>query len=474
MKKRPPNPFIWDGASQQDDDEDVRSICITASASSLRFAAGFLLDYALRFPDQSLDADTDRPLLGENRLIQRYLHDIGQQLLTTLECGGGDMPYLLRQNPILPCLLEQSTDDGSTWTLVYDFTKCIPDSPTTIINHFSTQVDGIAYYVTNYQNNYTSDITDLYPDLGYDTSPDDDLRNIALCHAVKVMVDSLCEAAMKTYDELDGMLNTVKIGAAIAAGIAAIIGLAGSGGAASPALAALAGDAALWAAGIALGATIGEGLYNIVTTYPREVFTNPDYRQEVVCAVYLVLKGSNANRDVFQNALDGIVFDEETTEAIGLWVQMMMQEVPVYAAFVEQMEAAMRSARAGLLEDCECDNPAEANITLVDTFPGTFNHNPTFISNTLDGGSIWECTTVNPAPGAFFVAVSSQRLGVSVPCILVSASPVITYQHRKEDTALTSGTGDGNTAETGFNYIDLGFNTISHPVTITIEIKPLP
>lgn len=40
----------------------------------------------------------------------------------------GEMPYLLRQNPDNPCQLQQSQDDGETWTLAYDHSLCQPVS----------------------------------------------------------------------------------------------------------------------------------------------------------------------------------------------------------------------------------------------------------------------------------------------------------------------------------------------------------
>jgi len=42
-------------------------------------------------------------------------------------CEDCDMPYLLRQNPVDPCQLEQSTNEGLTWSLAFDYRLCLFD-----------------------------------------------------------------------------------------------------------------------------------------------------------------------------------------------------------------------------------------------------------------------------------------------------------------------------------------------------------
>lgn len=120
----------------------------------------------------------------------------------------------------------------------------------------------------------------------------------------------------------------------------------------------------------------------------------------------------------------------------------------------------------GLL--CEC--PVEPNITLIQNQPGDFNF--TFLSNTVDGGSIWEATSVNTS-GLFVVSCNIQIDAADVCCEVVSASPVTNYQHFLcGPGTVVSGSGDG--ASTTVFYEELGFYTATAGVTVTIEVKPVP
>lgn len=57
--------------------------------------------------------------------ISAFAADLIMRLITAnTKCGDDDMPYLLRQNPFDPCLLEQSIDGGANWTLAFNYDLC--------------------------------------------------------------------------------------------------------------------------------------------------------------------------------------------------------------------------------------------------------------------------------------------------------------------------------------------------------------
>lgn len=113
------------------------------------------------------------------------------------------------------------------------------------------------------------------------------------------------------------------------------------------------------------------------------------------------------------------------------------------------------------------DCPEEANITLVETYPGTIVNSPTFLYNTPTGGSVWEATYFETAG----IALNAQIGGIDVPFNLISASPVTSYQHVKqgEYPTLTTGSGDG-ASESPLDYLGL---IHTGGVVATIEVEPL-
>lgn len=355
--------FVWDGATDGDNPAGVRSICITASQPAFDYVRGLLLSYLLQYPSRNEEDGTDRPLYDIDQDERGMMMEIAMQMSIGSPCepeeeGEGMSQYRLRVRPGDDCVLEQSWDGGATWYFAYDFSQCIPQPPTItqVSNFYQTFNSSVEQYYEQFQEHYEDSVTDLHPDLGYGVDSDDALRDAALCYTANYLVEQLCASALKFYDEVDGLLNTVKIAAALAAALGALVGLA-TGGTTSAPLASLASGATAAAAGIALGAAIGEALYNIVISVARSDFENVEAKAEIACAIYEAMKGQNANFDYFQISIAG--YEPELAEAVGIWqyATLMMQEEATYAAFTEQLDYAFRMAKAGLIvtEDCACE-----------------------------------------------------------------------------------------------------------------------
>lgn len=375
MKHTPLNTFQWDGAFDGDDDAAVRSICVTGSHAAFLCAAGILLEYAQRFPDRTQEEEIDRPLYDVDRDVQRYLIAIGTQLLGLVPCGGEDPETMiqLRQNPSNLCQLQQSLDGGATWFLAYDFTLCEAigggsSLVTTNVNNFYQQATTIIQeYYNDYTANYTDDVTDLHPDLGYGDS-DDDARNLALCQTLKDFIEICCQTALKQYDEFETTANNVKLAASLAAGVAALLGLA-TGGLASAPLAALAAEATLWAAGIALGTTLGEALYTTIINNNREFFEDEEAKKAVKCALYTLLKDANLNQDDFKAAIGSLTF-EDSAGAISAYMDILMQEDATYATFTAKLDENFRAAKVDLILPCDCSTYTLYVVGILATPPG--------------------------------------------------------------------------------------------------------
>lgn len=117
-----------------------------------------------------------------NEASDRYIYD-----------NGGCFMYMLRQSPTDDCILEQSVDDGQTWTTAFDFGLCRP-TQTNI-----TYETNISVQVGNILNDYSAsggDITNVFNILVYGVSPERNTQlDEALCYAIGAFVRSISSMA---------------------------------------------------------------------------------------------------------------------------------------------------------------------------------------------------------------------------------------------------------------------------------------
>ena len=371
-----PVPLLWDGATEGNDETSLRGICVSASDEVFLLVASYLLREAKKFPaaDETFSG-TDRHLYNVDNSLQSALANIGHQLLSlTNPCEGGEDPepmIQLRQNPGNLCQLQQSLDSGSTWTLAYDYSLCqSPDSPDTLVSATTNNFNNLVqYYYDQYTSNYTSSVGDLYPDLVYgDNTTNDDYRDLALCYAVKDFVDKMCDGLLKLYDENAAIASNIKIAAAVAAGIAALIGLA-TGGTVSAPLAALASQATLWAAGIGLGIALGDQIYSTIINNNREIFEDLDARKLVKCAMLNILRGADVDQADFATSLDGLTFTGNS-EAIAEYIKIMLAEPSTYAVWLPLLQQSYLSAKADILLPCDCAEYTLYNVGILTVSAG--------------------------------------------------------------------------------------------------------
>lgn len=338
------------------------------------------------------------------------------------ECG--DMPIELRQNPENDCQLQYSTD-GETWLLAFDYSLCVPEFAETIIQQTTeivtqnsvTEVNNTVNNFTNtvynnYVNNYINSITDIAPELGYGDN-DDGFRNAALCHALGVLVDSVCDAALAYFDDLDNTANDLRTTLAIAAAIVGIVALAASGiGAPAAAASAvtLTMQAGLWGAGISIGAALGGALFDHFTETNREPYEDIEARQAIVCCVLDLLKGSDVNLDVWQDALNGGVCEDLSPNARIIYgaVAIFATQGATYAAFVENYRIGYNSSKVGILTTCDCPYPSMIEYDFADGNLG-FTGNPA----TYNEAGFWDGVeqVVFPVNNTLVVATIEKLLG---------------------------------------------------------------
>lgn len=394
MATRFPNNFVWDGGSDGPAEESGHCIRIRADREQLDLIAGFLLGtLGLRYPDEQAEYDTDKPLSNLNRPLLNAARHIGLQLLRDgLPCEEFDTMPIFRMNPENSCQMQQSTNGGLSWTTVLDTSACQPTIPpmiqlrqhptqrnlllqshdngvtwTTAYNYAlyrppSGNSVGDVMYITNISQDTLTTIVNTYndnsqtvisiaPDLVYDSTEDDDIRDVLVCWACREIVKIMCEAEIANR-------NVQAIGAAVGSAVLAIVGalidagiIVVSGGSGTPLAIAVAS---------ALTGVAG-ALWAGVST---DVLSNEGAREDVACCMYNALKGASPERTAFLASLDGCEFAPGSMQAqLSGAIAGQLSQPDMHAAWLNYAQENYRAAELGLLSDCPCDEEEPIEIT---------------------------------------------------------------------------------------------------------------
>lgn len=262
------------------------------------------------------------------------------------------MPFQLRQNPADVCQMQQSLDNGESWSLAMDFGLCMPD--------WANQLIQIVSNNNNYENPANPDDTFTRKD-GEDEN-DHQARIDALCYAVEAVVTGMFDAANQVCE---GQVTAVTL-AAIATGIASAILTAFNivtFGALTPLM--LAVTSAFLAALAAL------------QSLGCNVFTEATNRDALVCLMFNNLQNKPVSLANFQTAFAGNTCLTEDQASIAEIFTGALQNIgyaqEIYDNFLNVLGDASAAALAGAtIPTCVCpDEPLDAFFT-----NGTFGWSP--------------------------------------------------------------------------------------------------
>jgi hypothetical protein len=265
--------------------------------------------------------------------------------LGNIDCPEDAMPKL-RQNPADPCELQVSYDDGFSWELAFDYSKCLASEITTVIN-----VQDVDNWYTEIEDNmtiYEGDITNVYPGWGYGDS-DDEYRDDALCWALRQWVDLVCDLAIQIlYEDLEDEKNFLEkvAGALEAVGELVALMVFWKVIAAHYVYAALA---------LTLAAQAAEIETELMDVDPS-TFQNAEAKEMVACAIYLQMKGETPHFPTWRDSLldHGLTGDAATIAYVS-WVWQQSEESFVqFMAFMGDMIALSKNG-TGLGCPCEGD-----------------------------------------------------------------------------------------------------------------------
>ena len=238
---------------------------------------------------------------------------------------------MLRANPDNPCELQTSCDGGETWTTLIDMSECVKTAVSPLLDAQSQKLiddlldafDGTAASVTEH--------------LTYDGGPDDSARDAALCSALELYIEMLCNVAVsniqKNLDVLDSLRNIVnEIIDTTAVFVFTVF---------PPA---------------AIGLLIANVIIDIGLTYwelaQEVVFNDLNARRQLQCCMYNALAGNTITLTGFQGSLDacGFTFGTPAAQLAGA-LSPLLAAVKAFLAFIQIEDQLFPLAKAGWLDN---------------------------------------------------------------------------------------------------------------------------
>jgi len=271
-----------------------------------------------------------------------------------MEC----MDFALRQNPADSCIMQQTTDGGTTWTDVFDFSQCITIQDKSYQISIQNQVTNVQATFLDIYNNYTANYaglpSDIHPELAVPGGSDDSALNAALCNAIWELIRTACNAAVSYYTEsINALQGEANFLLAVAAFALTAVALAAALPSAGASLVALGAAAPLIAAGIGLGAGLANYLADFYQQHTIDQFQDTEAMEEVACYLVDELAAGDKSLAEFQAALVGHGLAGNAA-VIADALSILMTNDGIYAAFLEKWNNNLQYAEAGIDLYCPC------------------------------------------------------------------------------------------------------------------------
>lgn len=237
-----------------------------------------------------------------------------------------------RQSIIDPCILEMSTDGGDTWSLLFDYNKCLPSGVTDLVQQHSQDI------IDALNTQYNGTPESVAPDLDYDGGADDSIRNDLICVAIHLIVQTMVTAEIerRARDSAGwvSFANLLETGAILLLGAAT-------------------GGIAFAAAAAAAFLTIAADVWIDLS----ELVLNDDDAQDLVaCCMYDAVRGNDLTFTAFSESLDSCGFTGGTFESqLAGAIAPLLGDLDVYLTFLKLLQDYWDLAKAGFLEGaCPC------------------------------------------------------------------------------------------------------------------------
>lgn len=273
-----------------------------------------------------------------------------QMLLMTgnIDCEEVDT-MRLRQNPTNPCQLEQSFDNGASWSLAFDYSLCLSNVQ---VSSSAASLEATANAVATanalaeiYDETYQS----VAPGMDYDLSDTDELRDMAYCFAVTLFLAQmgliLGEMDAQGWEGWD--INEI-LARAVNTGIKLILGYVVVLGTSVHPL-------------VLLTTVLCERLSDSVVDWitgndePPVIddFLTPQQQEFLLCCAMDVIGGMTPSPVRFQQMFDGCANVDLTVSVQNLMDDLLGSE-RIYLAFLAVVQSAFEAIEAGQRYSCPC------------------------------------------------------------------------------------------------------------------------
>lgn len=294
-----------------------------------------------------------KPLRWKGRIIgtdeqQQLFSEIWEDLITRFviaePCDQTGQAMKLRQNPANKCQLQQSFDNGATWSLAFDYSLCRASTSDyffeqNVLNQFQQWQDA-----TTLEQIHPQAPTETFSSKTGETAERKAARELALCAACKMYVDLYCESIKEINANVSALSNLFSLAASavVAVGAATSLITLGTSTLASIALAGALG---------ALGTAVYSGLTDAV-------LNDEIARQEVACCMFSALKDAEPTPVNFAAGIDDCPDISENGELIRATMAADISNPAgienQFNAFIAVLGDALRPAELGLLPECTC------------------------------------------------------------------------------------------------------------------------
>jgi len=328
----------------------------------------------------------------ENELAAQRFTELQVIFMTgNIPCLGDDSMYLLRQKPGFPCTLEQSIDNGLTWSTAFNFSLCYPKLSPPSSMEIAIQVSAAATATATLIATYDGTPESIAEDCVMDGGLDDEIRNQAMCYAVNMLVAMFAQIVdAHENDGIDWPDRDTLIAMAISAASALVLALNAAG-------------VVTLNPFVLVGAAATQAISDTAIAYLVANDSEPDYhaildsavQQAYVCAAMDVLRGNTPGLALFASMFDDCEYNDEHPDLAAAFGDLAESE-ELYLSFLDMVQRAFDAIDGGQTFDCGCGSDY-----LVQEFTAESGPDP----DATYGQGLWVVGEVKPNSGKYISLV---------------------------------------------------------------------
>jgi hypothetical protein len=320
--------------------------------------------------------------------------------------------YLLRQKPGDPCVLEQSVDNGLSWTTAFDYRLCFAAQKTFTEPELQDIIVTANVDVQTLVSIYQDNPLNVFTDGTFDQSPDDEFRNGAMCYALNLLIIDLSRMASDRMDNGTDWRDVARF-VAVAVKIVGEVILAFTG----PTLLSTKPE---WFFATAVAIGLADWAIGFIDQNDREPDLAPllssDVQQALICCAMEDLQGNTPSIGLFSSMFTGCNIPDLNADTLEL-LEYLTENEDVYLSFLQMCQTAFEALGGGQSFECGCGDEMIAAEFTTETGnePGV-----------LYGLQAWQVSPSRPGCGVY-IAETGIVAGNQNPADFTKRRGVVIY-----------------------------------------------